>query len=211
MARPTPIDLFSIRGKTAICTGATGSLGSELCLALAEAGANIVSIQLETDPLGKTLKNKVQDLGWDFHVFLCDVGDSAALREVFQEIWERGIAPDIFLNGVAINRHGTVEELSDDIINKVCYQFIALKHTNSNQIIAVNLQGAYVAVQEFGKQLLKLNRPGKIINIGSVTCYVGMLHTSAYASTKGGLLQMTKAFSNELASKNIQVNCICPG
>lgn len=209
MARPTPIDLFSIRGKTAICTGATGSLGSELCLA--EAGANIVSIQLENDPLGETLKNKVQDLGRDIHVFLGDVGDSAALREVFQEIWERGIVPDIFLNGVAINRHGTVEELSDDIIDKVCYRLIALEHTNSNQIIAVNLQGAYVAAQEFGKQLLKLNRPGKIINIASVTCYVGMLHTSAYASTKRGLLQMTKAFSNEMASKNIQVNCICPG
>lgn len=196
MARPLPIDLFSIKGKTAICTGATGTIGSELCLALAEAGANIVSIQLEDDPLGDNLKSRVERFGRDFHAFHCNIGDSDALRAVFQEIWAQGIVPDILLNGAAMNRHGTVEEFDDEIID---------------QIISVNLKGAYVAAQEFSSQLLKLNRPGKIINIGSVTCYVGMVHTSVYASTKGGLLQMTKAFSNELAIKGIQVNCICPG
>jgi 2-deoxy-D-gluconate 3-dehydrogenase len=61
------------------------------------------------------------------------------------------------------------------------------------------------------KRLLLLQKPGKIINVGSMTCFVGMYNVSAYAASKGGVLQMTKAFSNELAEKGIQVNCICPG
>jgi 2-deoxy-D-gluconate 3-dehydrogenase len=73
----------------------------------------------------------------------------------------------------------------------------------------VNLKASYVAAQEFGLRLLKLGRPGKIINIGSFTSYTAMTHVAAYAATKGGVLQMTKAFSNEWAEHGIQVNCIC--
>jgi NAD(P)-dependent dehydrogenase (short-subunit alcohol dehydrogenase family) len=61
------------------------------------------------------------------------------------------------------------------------------------------------------KRLLSLQKPGKIINIGSMTSFIGMYNVSAYAASKGGVLQMTKAFSNELAESGIQVNCICPG
>ncbi|KAJ9143065.1 hypothetical protein NKR23_g6770 [Pleurostoma richardsiae] len=78
-------------------------------------------------------------------------------------------------------------------------------------IFAVNLKSGFVASQEFAKKLIELERPGKIINIGSMTSFLGMYNVSAYAASKGGVLQMTKAFSNELAAKGIQVNCICPG
>lgn len=79
------------------------------------------------------------------------------------------------------------------------------------QILSINLKATYVAAQEISKKLLQLKLPGKIINIGSVTSYRGMYNVSAYASSKGGVVQMTKSFSNELAPHNIQVNCICPG
>lgn len=79
------------------------------------------------------------------------------------------------------------------------------------QIFAVNLKGSYVAAQEFGMQCIKLGRSGKIINIASFTSFVAMTNVSAYAATKGGVLQMTKAFSNEWAQHGIQVNCIAPG
>jgi 2-deoxy-D-gluconate 3-dehydrogenase len=68
-----------------------------------------------------------------------------------------------------------------------------------------------VAAQEMAKQLLRHQRPGKIINIGSMTAYQAVWNTSTYAATKAGVVQFTKAFSNELAGRNIQVNCICPG
>lgn len=79
------------------------------------------------------------------------------------------------------------------------------------KILSVNLKASFVTSQEVSKKLLELDRPGKIINIGSMTSFLGMYNVSAYASSKGGVLQMTKAFSNELAVKGIQVNCICPG
>lgn len=62
-----------------------------------------------------------------------------------------------------------------------------------------------MAAQEFGKQLIKLGRPGKIINIASFTSYVAMTQVSAYAATKGGVMQLTRAFSNEWAQHGIQV------
>lgn len=70
----------------------------------------------------------------------------------------------------------------------------------------MNLKGSYVAAQEFGKQLIKLGRPGKIINIASFTSFVAMTNVSAYAATKGGVVQMTRAFSNEWAQHGIQVS-----
>jgi len=69
----------------------------------------------------------------------------------------------------------------------------------------VNLKGSYVAAQEFGMHLIKLGRPGKIINIASFTSFVAMTNVSAYAASKGGVLQMTRAFSNEWAQHGIQV------
>jgi 2-deoxy-D-gluconate 3-dehydrogenase len=75
----------------------------------------------------------------------------------------------------------------------------------------INLKATYIAGQEFGRQLLKLNRPGKIINIASIISYIANFNISPYAASKGGVLQITKAFSNEWSSKGINVNCICPG
>ena len=59
--------------------------------------------------------------------------------------------------------------------------------------------------------MLQLNRPGKTINVASIISFIGGTRISAYAATKGGVLQMTKALNNEWAGKGIQVNCICPG
>lgn len=73
------------------------------------------------------------------------------------------------------------------------------------------MKGTYVSAQEVAKRLVALNKTGKIITIGSATSFCAMTNTSPYATSKAGVLQMTKAFSNELAGKGIQCNCICPG
>jgi len=79
------------------------------------------------------------------------------------------------------------------------------RYTNrSRQIFAVNLKGAFIISQEFGKQLLKLGRPGKIIHICSMAAYIAQTNVSIYSTSKAGLLQMTKA-------NGIQCNCISPG
>ena len=71
------------------------------------------------------------------------------------------------------------------------------------QIWRANLKGTYVAAEEFAKRLIALSRPGKIINIGSVTSYCAITNTTPCATSKGGVLQMAKGFNNKLVERNI--------
>jgi 2-deoxy-D-gluconate 3-dehydrogenase len=237
---PSVQELFSLAGKTAIVTGGTGGLGLAMSIALAEAGADIVSIQMPNDPRSNLLANAMEELGRKFQVFETDVADSPKLRECFAKIWEAGVIPDILLNCAGINRRSQVENFTDEDIDAVSEwernllllmgilpwlanptqgtttQGNAIFWQNPakqslDQVFAINLKASFVAAQEFGKKLLELKRPGKIINIASIISFIANINIAAYACTKGGVLQMTKAFSNEWAGKGINVNCICPG
>ena len=75
----------------------------------------------------------------------------------------------------------------------------------------INFKAAYVVSQEFGRRLMKLERPGKIIHMASMAADLVQTDISVYASSKGAVRNLTRALSNEWASKGIQVNCISPG
>ncbi|KAI9873334.1 MAG: hypothetical protein M1830_000537, partial [Pleopsidium flavum] len=165
---PPPIStLFSLANRTALVTGGTGGLGLAMTVALAEAGANIVSIQMAEDPHGASLSTAMQKLGGrTLRVFECDVADSARLRDTFARIWAAGLEPDILLNCAGINRRGKVEDMRDEDIDA---------------IFAINLKASYVAAQEFGRRLLQLERAGKIINVASIISFIANVNISAYA------------------------------
>ncbi|PVH75078.1 NAD(P)-binding protein [Cadophora sp. DSE1049] len=189
-------NLFSLEGKTAIVTGGTGGLGKAMTIALAQAGAIIVSIQLPKDPNSAALAEAVAGVGSKVTPFECDLASPQDLRRCYASIWEAGFAPDVLLNCAGIIRRDACEDAKDEDIDL---------------LFNINLKAVYISVQEFGRRLLHLKQPGKIINISSVTAFQANINTSAYATTKGGIVQMTKAFSNEWASKGIQVNSIAPG
>lgn len=113
------MDLFALHGKTAIITGATGGLGLVLALTLAEAGADIVSVQFPNDPAGPSLKEAVEGLQRKFSVFECNIADSASIRNAFAAIWEAGIVPDILLHCAGITRIAKIEDTPDDYIDAV--------------------------------------------------------------------------------------------
>lgn len=208
--------LFSLQGKKVVCTDATEGIGQEMCIALEEAGADVVSIQLPDDANAQVLSSQLSNIGCSFCSFDCNLWDLFAIQSTFQAIWAAGIVSDILLNCAGVNRRGPVMEMTDedlDLVRKIWTDWpLSLWHQDWPvfQILSINLKATYVVAQEFAKHLLQLRRPGKIINIGSVTSYCGMRNVSAYASSKEGVIQLTKAFSNELARHNIQVNCICP-
>lgn len=217
------LQIFSLTGKTAILTGATGGLGKSLALALAKVGASIVSIEIPNDPESDALKKTIsEEARGSVRSFTCDLAKTADLRACYASIWGAGIVPDILVNCAGVARTDACEDATDDDIDLVRWhqspiwmsalqlQYM-LTFKCSIQMISVNMKATYTSCQEFGRKLLELNRPGKIINIASVTAFQANRHTSVYAATKGAVVQMTKAFSNEWASKGIQVNCISPG
>lgn len=106
----TVAGLFRLDGKTAIVTGATGGLGLVLTLALAEAGANIVSIQLPNDKGGDKLREKVEGLGREFKAFHSNLRDYGAIPQTFADIWKAGVQPDILLHCAGITRHCALED-----------------------------------------------------------------------------------------------------
>jgi len=116
---PSVSELFSLTGKTAITTGGTGGLGLSMAIALAEAGADIVSIQIANDPRADLLKEGVQACGRKLTVFETDVADSTKLRQCFADIWASGVVPDILLNCAGINRRAKVEDFTDEDIDAV--------------------------------------------------------------------------------------------
>lgn len=119
--------MFSLTGKTAIVTGGTGGLGLEMALAMADAGADIVSIELPNDPRSALLAEGVQRTGRKLQVFHSDVVDSKKLRDTFAQIWESGVMPDILLNCAGINRRAKVEDFKDEDIDSVsdCFPSLA--------------------------------------------------------------------------------------
>ncbi|OAA59742.1 NAD(P)-binding domain protein [Niveomyces insectorum RCEF 264] len=188
--------MFSLEGKTAVITGATGGLGRSLALALAKAGASIVSIEIPNDPNSASLAAAVKGVGSSIQVFTSDLREISAVRATYSKMWEAGVVPDILVNCAGIARRNPCEDATDEDIDL---------------LFAINAKALYVSCQEFGRRLLALKRPGKIINIASVTAFQANRNTSVYAASKGAVMQMTKGFSNEWISKGIQVNAISPG
>jgi 2-deoxy-D-gluconate 3-dehydrogenase len=130
-------ELFSLEGKNVIATGgllnlasiefecfadretATGGLGSEMCLAMAEAGADIVSIQIPRDKAEAAFKRSIEGVGRKLATFECNLADSAALRETFHKIWDAGVVPDILLNCGGLNKRGLIKDMKDPEIDLV--------------------------------------------------------------------------------------------
>ena len=121
--------LFSLAGKAAIVLGGTGGLGQAMTQALAEAGADIVSIELPNDPQSENLKKLVEETGRKHAKFHCDIKNAKELRAVFAKIWEAGVIPDILLNSAGIQRRGKVEDISDEDLDDV---HSALEYMNYN-------------------------------------------------------------------------------
>ncbi|KAL0959833.1 hypothetical protein HGRIS_011510 [Hohenbuehelia grisea] len=191
------LDLFSLRAKSAIITGATRGIGKACAIALAQAGANVCLVQRPSDTPNTTVRDALRALGVRSEIVYCDMSDLECVKtRVFQDALDvMGGQIDILVNCAGINRrHPSVEfpeEDWDDVLN-------------------VNLKSAFFLCQSAGRHMVP-RKSGKIINICSLLTYQGGFTVPAYAASKGALAQLTKALSNEWSKENVQVNGICPG
>ncbi len=191
--RDFSMDLFSLKGRTAIVTGGNTGLGQAFSLALAKGGANIF-IPTVMDDDGET-RQLIEAENSRAELVTIDLTDDGAPRGVVDRCVATYGALDIVVNSAGICNIAAVGEFG---------------RAEWDPMIALNLTAAF-EVSFAASKLMVGQRSGKIINIASLFSFLGGQGSPAYAAAKHGLAGFTKAYCDELARHNVQVNAIAPG
>ena len=187
------MDYFSLKGKNAIVTGGNTGLGRAFSLALAKAGANVFIASLVEDD--HQTEAMIADVGVSSKFMQADITQNGVPAEIVEDCLSAFGSVDILVNsaGICINR--PVKEFN---------------RQDWDKMLNVNLTAAFEMSYEVAETMMDRNS-GKIINICSLFSFLGGQWSPAYAASKHGLAGFTKAYSDELAGYNIQVNGIAPG
>lgn len=187
--------LFDLSEKRAIVTGGTRGLGKGMAEGLMEAGAQVVIFG--TNQNASDTASQFRDRGFRCQGIAVDLADAWMRKTVFRQAVELLGGLDILVNAAGVQRrHPSPDFPLDDW----------------ETVLRVNLTAPFDLCQMAAREFLEKDTPGgKIINIASMLSFFGGMTVPAYAASKGGVAQMTKALCNELACKNIQVNAIAPG
>lgn len=188
------MNLFDLKGKVALVTGGNGGIGLGMAKGLAGAGANIAVAGRNKAKADAAVKELIA-LGVKAEFVELDVLQEKSCRAVATKTVERFGRLDILVNNSGTNIRKQPQELSYD---------------EWRTVIDTNLSGAFVCSQAAYPHMQKAGG-GKVINIGSMLSIFGTSFASAYAASKGGIVQMTRAFATAWAKDNIQVNAILPG
>lgn len=186
--------LFDLSGKRALVTGGGRGLGLGMATGLAEAGAKVVIIG--SSAAAEKSAQALREKGLDVTGLQGDLSDRDGLPVLFdQAVALLGGGIDILLNNAGVQRRNHCEDFTLE---------------DWDTVLNVNLSTVFVLCQLAGRKMLAQGG-GKIINMASMLSFFGGFTVPAYAASKGGVAQLTKALSNEWAGKNIQVNAIAPG
>lgn len=187
------MNLFDLKGKTAIVTGSNTGLGQAICIAYAKMGVNVVGVSRRSSEETKKLIEKDNGV---FYEINADLSTTANINMIFDEAMKKFNSIDILVNNAGmILRNDSIlvtEEEWDKVLN-------------------VNLKTVFFLSTEFARRNFNLNKKGKIINIASMLSYQGGFRVSSYCASKSAIMGITKSLCNEWASKGINVNAIAPG
>jgi 2-deoxy-D-gluconate 3-dehydrogenase len=187
------VERFRLEGKTALVTGAASGLGAAIAIGLAEAGAQ-VACHGNRRPADDTAARIVK-AGGRAKAYSADLSMASGADELYQAA-SAGCGPiDILVNNAGMIYRDAATDFSMD---------------EWERVLQVNLTSVFRLCQLAGKQMIARGG-GKIINIASLLSFQGGVRVPAYAASKGGVAQLTKALSNEWAASGVQVNAIAPG
>jgi 2-deoxy-D-gluconate 3-dehydrogenase len=188
------LEQFRLDGKTALVTGAATGIGAAIAIALAEAGADVVCHANRREP--DDVCQRIEALGRRAVRVHGDLGVRATAKQVFDAALAGLASIDILVNNA-----GTIRRAP------------AVSHSEQDwaETIETNLSSVFRLSQCVGRWMIENGRRGKIVNIASLLAFQGGVNVAAYAASKGGVAQLTKALANEWAPKGINVNAITPG
>lgn len=187
------LDLFNLKGKVALVTGANTGIGQGIAVALAGAGADIAAVG-RTPPT--ETEAMVAETGARFHFISADLGKGAPVSAVVEEAVRVLGRVDILVNNAGTIRRADALEFSE---------------ADWDLVLDVNLKTPFFLAQAAARQMLAQGEGGKIINIASMLSYQGGIRVASYTASKSGIAGLTKLLANEWAAKGINVNAIAPG
>ena len=186
------LDLFSLKGKVALCTGGNRGLGKAMVIGLAKAGADVAVVGRQHD---QAVIDDIEACGVRGKFFIHDLENIEAIPDLVKAVKAEFGHIDILVNNAGVqSRHKAVDFPRKD------WDFV----------LNVNMNAPFFLCQEVGRLMLAQGR-GKIINIASLLTFQGGVTVPAYAASKGAVAQFSKALSNEWAGQGVNVNCIVPG
>jgi len=188
----TVLDRFRLDGKIALVTGAATGLGAAMALALAEAGAT-VACHGNRRPAEETAK-AILAAGGHAAAFSADLSERAGAEKLFADASSLGPI-DILINNAGVIHRSAAEDFALE---------------DWERVLQVNLTSMFQLCQLAGKGMLERGG-GKIVNVASLLSFQGGVRVPAYAASKGGVAQLTKALANEWAGRRVNVNAIAPG
>jgi 3-oxoacyl-[acyl-carrier protein] reductase len=188
-------EIFSLKGRVALVTGASSGLGVQFAKALADNGAVVVLAARRADRL-KALKDEIEGKGGKALAIEADVTDHAAVARAFDAAEKTFGTVTILVNNAGIAHGGRAVEMPAEEWRKV---------------LSTNLDAVFFWAQEAARRMLAAKKQGAIVNIASVLGLAVAKGAVAYATAKAGVVQVTKALAVELAFKGVRVNAIAPG
>ncbi|MGE6630276.1 2-dehydro-3-deoxy-D-gluconate 5-dehydrogenase KduD [Bacillus sp. NPDC077027] len=184
--------LFSLEGKTALVTGPGTGIGQGIAVALAQSGADIIGTYHRT-PLEDT-KALVEASGRSFRSYQVDFSNPQTADVAINSLLKEH-SIDILINNAGTIRREKAAEYSAE---------------NWHAVMNVNTNSLFFLTQKIGQQMLEKGQ-GKIVNIASLLSFQGGVFVPAYTASKHAVAGLTKAFANEWANQNVQINAIAPG
>jgi 3-oxoacyl-[acyl-carrier protein] reductase len=188
-------ELFDLKGRVALVTGASGGLGLRFAETLAANGASVALVARRADKL-KTAVAMIEKAGGKAMAVEADVLDRGQMSRAFDAAEKTLGTVTVLVNNAGVAHSTRAVELSAD---------------EWNRVIRTNLDAVFFWAQEAARRMLAANKKGAIVNIASVLGFGVSKGTIAYATAKAGVIQMTKALGLELAFKGVRVNAIAPG